>query len=242
MYGLDFTSSQQELARWSVEHPDDPLGPVSIAASVLFSEFDRLGILESQFYTDDTTFTERKRLTPDPEARKRFDAALASAESLAQARLAKNADDHDALFAMAMTYGLRADYTALVEKRNLASLSLTKHASKYADQLLAIAPDYYDAYLATGVHQYIVGSLFAPVRWMLRLGGYTGDKKEGLRQVQLTADHGHYLAPFARLLLAIAALRDHDKAKAKEILSKLRDEYPTNPLYAREIARIDAGK
>ena len=58
--------------------------------------------------------------------------------------------------------------------------------------------------------------------------------------MQLTADHGQYLGPFARILLAIAYVRDKDNARARGVLAALRDEFPRNPLFAREIARLDA--
>ena len=56
--------------------------------------------------------------------------------------------------------------------------------------------------------------------------------------MKLTAEKGHYLEPFARLLLAVAALRDKDKNKARELLAGLAREFPKNGLYARELARL----
>ena len=58
--------------------------------------------------------------------------------------------------------------------------------------------------------------------------------------MQLTADHGRYLGPFARILLAIAYVRDKDNSRARGVLAALRDEFPKNPLFAQEIARLDA--
>jgi hypothetical protein len=57
----------------------------------------------------------------------------------------------------------------------------------------------------------------------------------------LTAEHGRYLGPYARILLAIAYVREKDKPRARLLLASLRDEFPSNPLFAREIARLDAG-
>ena len=238
-YNLDFTSAQREFAGWEREHPADPVAPVSEAAGILFGELDRLGVLETQFYQKDSVFLGRQKLSPDAAKRAQFDAALERAESKAQQVLAKNPKDNDALFTMALVNGLRADYAALVEKRNMASLGYTRDATTWAHKLLTQTPDYYDAYLATGVSNYIIGSLAAPVRWLLRLGGYQGDKKQGMREVEITAAHGHYLAPFARLLLAIAYLRQNDQIRARELLAGLRDQFPANPLFSREIARID---
>src|SRR5580698_2406646 len=116
LYDLDFDRAQQVFVSWQQEHPDDPLGSASEAAGLLFSEFNRLGVLESQFYTDDRTFADRKRLTPDPAVRQRFDAALTQAEDRAKARLVRDSKDRNALFSMVLVFGLRADYAALIEK------------------------------------------------------------------------------------------------------------------------------
>jgi len=241
LYDLDFAQAHEVFAAWEAQHPTDPLGPVCDAAGILFSEFHRLGILESQFFEDDKTFDNRKKLSPDPGVRDRFDAALAQAEKLAGARLQNDPKDRDALFAMTLSAGLKADYAALIEKRNLASLTYTKQATRWAEQLLAVDPNCYDAYLATGISKYIIGSMAAPVRWLLRLGGVSGDKEAGIAELQITAERGRYLAPFARILLAIAYVRDKDKPRARALLASLRDEFPNNPLFAREIARLDTG-
>jgi len=81
-----------------------------------------------------------------------------------------------------------------------------------------------------------------PVRWFLRLGGLPADKQGGIGDLQMTANHGHYFAPFARILLAIAYVREKDKPRAVEVLSGLRAEFPANPLFAREIDRLQNGK
>lgn len=238
LYNLDFAGAQKDFVQWETMHPDDPMGPVSEAAGFLFSEFNRLGVLEAQFFENDDAFVDRPKLTPDPELRDRFHAAIGRAENLARARLTKDSKDRDALFAMTLSSGLQADYAALIEKRNLASLHFTKEASVWAQQLLAVCPDCYDALLATGFSKYVIGSMAAPVRWILRVGGLPADKQGGIADLQTTAEHGHYLAPFARILLAIAYVREKDKPRALQLLTGLRTEFPGNTLFTREIARL----
>lgn len=239
LYNLDFAGAQKDFAAWGAQHPDDPMGPVSEAAGFLFSEFNRLGVLEAQFYEDDEAFRERPKLTPDPAVRDSFQAAIGRSENLARSRLAKDAQDHDALFALTLSAGLQADYAALIEKRNLASLHFTKEASTSAQQLLAVCHDCYDALLATGFSKYLMGSMAAPLRWIFRLGGLSTDKQEGIADLETTAAHGHYLAPFARILLAIAYVREKDKARAVELLTALRREFPGNTLFPHEIAHLE---
>jgi hypothetical protein len=90
--------------------------------------------------------------------------------------------------------------------------------------------------------KYIIGSMAAPVRWLLRMGGLPGDKQAGIADLQLTAQHGHYLAPFARILLAIAYVRDKNKQRALELLTELRTQFPGNTLFPREIIRLQAAR
>lgn len=238
LYNLDFSGAQRDFATWQQQHPEDAVGPVSEAAGLLFSEFHRLGVLEAQFYENDASFAARSKLTPEPAVRQQFQNAIGRAENLAHARLAKDPKDRDALFALTLSSGLQADYAALIEKRNLASLHYTKQASIAAEQLLAVCHDCYDALLATGFSKYIIGSMSAPVRWILRMGGLPADKAGGITDLQTTAEHGHYLAPFARILLAIVYVREKDKPRALQLLTALRSEFPANTLFPREIARL----
>ena len=76
------------------------------------------------------------------------------------------------------------------------------------------------------------------MRWVLRMTGAQTDKEEGLKRLQITAEKGQFLAPFARLLLAVAALRDKDSQAARNLLAGLAAEFPHNQLYAKELARI----
>ncbi len=87
--------------------------------------------------------------------------------------------------------------------------------------------------------RYIIGSMAAPVRWVLRLGGVSGDKDGGIAELQLTAAKGHLLAPFARILLAIAYVREKQLPQARELLHGLEQEFPNNTLFGRELARLD---
>jgi hypothetical protein len=58
------------------------------------------------------------------------------------------------------------------------------------------------------------------------------------RLLKLTAEQGHYLAPFARLMLAVGELRDGRVQQGKAILIGLSQEFPKNTLYQRQIARL----
>jgi len=140
LYNLDFEKGHEVFLSFQREHPQDPVGPTAEAAGILFSEFHRLGVLEGQFYENDKKFLNRDEKEPDPGVRDRFKAALTRAQNLASSRLAANAKDRDALFAMTLTSGLQADYAAMIEKKNMSSLHFTREANEWADHLVAVYP------------------------------------------------------------------------------------------------------
>jgi hypothetical protein len=236
MYNLDFQQAHQHFSTWERLHPDDPMGPVSQAAGYLFAEFARLGILESQLFTNDKTFEARKKLSPDPKVHQDFDAAEARGNQLADAALKLNPGDSNALFAQVLALGLRSDYLAMIDKQDFAALKYMKQGRMLAQQLLKQKPDAYDALLAVGIENYLTGIKPAPVRWMLQMGGIQTDKEQGIRELEQTAAHGNLLKPFAKLLLAVAALRDKNDTQGCDLLHELAAAYPRNPLYTNNAA------
>ena len=239
MYNLDFPAAHHTFLTWQQDHPQDPMGFVSDGAAQLFSEFDRLHILESDLFTDDAKFKSRSSLTPDPATKRTFDHDLEQAEKLAAQVLSRTPNDEGAILAEVLLNGLRGDYVALIEDRDFASLGYMKKSRILAEKLLAQDPSCYDAYLAVGAENYILSLNAAPVRWLLQLTGAKTDKQEGIARLKLAAEKGTYLAPYARLLLAVAALRDKDTKTAHNLLQGLALEFPKNQLYAKELARLE---
>ena len=234
MYNLQFDEAHRTFAEWERLHPEDALGPASDAAAYLFTEFDRLHILQSEFFTHDDHFITDHKLAPDPALKQKFETTLARASDLA----ARLPDDPNARFAAVLCHGLHSDYLALIEKQYMPSFKEMKTARTMAEQLLTTHPNYYDAWIAVGVENYMLSIKPAPIRWLLKLGGGVADRATGLAKLRLTAEKGRYLLPFARLLLAVAALRDHNTAFARDTLQELAREFPHNPLYVQELARL----
>ena len=176
---------------------------------------------------------------PDPKIKSEFEKELTKVDNLAKKRLAVSSRDENAMFATVLANGMRADYAAMIEKRNFAALSYVKNSRATAEELLKIHPNCYDAYLAIGVENYLLSLKSAPVRFILRIGGAQTDRDEGLQKLALTAEKGYYLAPYARLLLAVAAMRDNNHAKASELLTDLLHEFPDNDLIKKELGRVE---
>lgn len=239
MYNLNFDQAFRSAEQAKAADRNNPLPWVAEACGALFRELDRFHILRSELFASDDTFDKREAHSWDPSHRQQFEAALSGAQTVAKQRLARDKNDQKALFAMALVNGLQADDAALLAKKNMAALSFTKAANGYAERLLAEEPDYYDAYVATGMGKYIIGGKAAPVRWLLRLGGLKGDQAEGVHDLTLAAAHGHFLKPFAKILLAFDDLRHKDKAAARARLSELHSQFPNNPLFTQELAKLE---
>ena len=239
MYDLKFDDAHRNFGVWKHDHPEDSLGPASNAAAFLFSELARLGALESELFVDDSRFKNRPKLTPDKTKGAMFAQEVAEAEHLADASLQKSSVDPNALFVKSLTLGLRADYAGLVEKRSFAALDFTKQSRAFADRLLAADPQAFDAYLGPGVENYLLSLKAAPLRVLLRMTGSNVDREKGIEEIRQTAQHGYYLEPFAKLLLAVAAMRDNNPGGARQILEELHRRFPDNDLYFREMNRIE---
>ena len=238
LYELKPEEARAQFEAWQKSHPEDPLGSASEAAAYLFEECYRQGVLTSEFFLDNKRFLGKVAVRPDPQLRAAFFAADKQAQDLAQLRLKANPDDTNALFAMTLSLGMQADYASLIDKHQVESLKLIKDADRYADKLLAVAPDAADAYLTLGAANYIIGSLPGYKKFFLGLSGIHGDKKAGIQQLEIAAARGHYLRPFAKILLALAALREKNTALARTQLEELVAEFPDNPLFASELAKL----
>jgi hypothetical protein len=241
MYDFDFPSAHEVLNRNIAEHPEDPLPYAFRASAYLFYELDRLSILESEFLTDDKQIAEKKKkLDPDPVNREKFVKAVHDVETRADAALKVNPKNEQALFAMSIAQGVATDYMAFVEKKQFASLSVAKRSNGYAQQLLALDPKFYDAYLTAGISEYMLGSLPFFVRWFVHFDNVAGSKERGIDRLRLTAREGHYFKPFAKIMLSIFALRDNHPQEAQQWLTELARDYPQNRLFRHELTKVNA--
>ncbi len=237
LYAQNFSQAREKFDTWESQHPEEPFGQVAIAASYLFEELYRQGVLSSDFFLNEKRFLHGIEGKPDAEQMKSFQDALTRARKLAKARLSKNKRDPEALFALTLAAGMESNADMMLKKQHLESLKRLKEGNEYAKELLAEQPDANDAYVALGSANYIIGSLSGGARFFLRFGGIHGDKKLGMQQLGKTIDGGRYLQPFAKILLALASRREKQNPTAQKLLHELSEEFPESPLYAAEYAK-----
>jgi hypothetical protein len=237
LYAQRFPEARETLENWESAHPDEPFGQVAVAASFLFEEMYRQGVLSSDFFLNEKRFLHGIEGKPDPGRMKDFRDALDRARELARQRLRARPKDPEGLFALTLADGMESDALAILEKKQLDALKRMKEANEFAKQLLAEQPDSNDAYVALGTANYIIGSLNPLFRFALSFGGIHGDKRLGMEQLHKTVDGGRYLKPFAKILLALSARREKQNVLAQKLLLELSQEFPSSPLFAAEYAK-----
>ena len=237
LYNFDFAGTHAALDAGLRTRPDDPLNYSVRGAAYLFSEYDRLKILELDFFEDDSKVTDRKKMKPDRRAKEQLFRVTAQARKLALAKLAVDSTDSHALFALCTAAGTETDYISLVEKRYFRAYSLSRESQQYAHRLLAMNPPFYDAYVTLGSVEYVVGSLNFFFRLFIRFDRITGSKQKAVENLKLVIERGKYFRPFAKVLLAAIYLREDQAHQALPLLKELERDFPENPLIRKEVVR-----
>jgi hypothetical protein len=235
LYELHFADGRNEFVQYQKLHPEDPLGKAAEAASYLFEQFNSKGVLTSEFFLNDSKFLNGVDGNPKDNRNNDFEVANQQARTMAKQRLSQYPRDPHSLLVLTMTDGMEADYDALIEKKQMASLGLIKQAEAEAKDVLGIDPSAQDAYVALGAGNYIVGCLPGYKRAIIWFGGVHGDRQRGMDQLQSAATNGHYLQPFAKILLALASERERHHDRARSLLAELATEFPANPLFQHEL-------
>jgi len=239
MYELDFSGARLDFLACQKEQPNDPLGKAAEAASYLFEELNAKGVFSSAFFLNDSKLLGGVDGRPEDNRNDAFVNANNAAREIAKQLLRSNAHDPRGLLVLTITDGMEADYDGLIIKKQLASVHLIRQAESEAATLLATDPSAQDAYLALGASNYIVGSMSGFKRTFLWFDNVHGDRAKGLHQLEMAAQNGHYLAPFAKILLALALEREHQTERARALLADLTAEFPANPLFAHELSLVD---
>lgn len=240
LYNFDFVGAHRFIDQQVATDPADPLSYAVRASALLFQELDRLQILEGEFFADDKRLIDKKKIKADTGLKGRFFQSIGEAQKSAQVRLAKNPQDADALFAMALASGLTGDYSSLIEKRQLNSFSYYKESTGFAQSLLKAHPAFVDAQMTTGFSEYLIGSLPFFAKWFVKIDGIEGSKQLAAEKMKKVAQSGRYLKPFAKILLSIYYLRENQPAQSRSFLMELARDYPNNPLFRKELLKLDA--
>jgi hypothetical protein len=159
--------------------------------------------------------------------------------SLAEAELAKKDTAEMELYA-GLGYASRARLLGLrYEKMPVARAGV--EARKHLLRCIELDPDMADAYLGLGLYNYYVDTLSAMakiLRFFMGIPG--GDKREGLRQLEIASTKGQLTQAEARFNMA-KNLRNYDLnyARAEEAAAPLVAQYPANCIFLLQLGDIE---
>jgi Tfp pilus assembly protein PilF len=238
LYNLEFDSARELFRQVVADERESATARAFLASALLYEILARQGELQSQLFVTTNHFLHQERLRPDPELKRDFLEVVEEAQSLSRQRLKKNHRDPDGLFALGLTYATLANYAAGVEGKYFHGLHQGEKAHKYHKKLRQLQPEIHDTGIVLGTHDYVLGSLPPVKRFFLLFVGARGNRQRGLQHLQEAAERGEFLRTYARVLLAVASIREKKLEDARHILERLRADYPRNPLFLFELARF----
>ena len=243
-YLLDYPAAVVRFERIHEEHPGDPEATAMLLNVVVFQELYRQDLLDTTFYANDGFLTGKHATDEDPKKRDQIFALSDEAVREADARVSKNPNDVDALFARGWVRSLRCTYVAMVERGFGAAFRLASKAKDDCARVLEIDPDYVDAKLVVGVYAYVVGALPLPFKFLIGFIGITGSKSKGMEMLWDDARRGPATSLEARTVIALFLRREGKYQQAIEVVRSLKQEYPRDYLFCLEDANLrkDAGE
>jgi tetratricopeptide (TPR) repeat protein len=198
----------------------------------------RSGSLESELVTGTNPFLRRPKMEPTDDERRSLNEHVETVLKMAQARLAANPKDVEALYAQGVAYSLRANYNFLARKAYLDALRDATNARKAHDRVVQLAPSNIDARLVQGVHEYIVTDLPFTYRIVGFLTGFHGDRENAVRILKLVAAKGNRNRSDAEVMLAAIYRRERRPAEAIPLLQDMIRRYPRNYLFRFELIQM----
>ena len=237
-YDLDYPGAVSRFEHFRQMHPGDPQASALLLDASLFQELYRLDLLDTTFYANDGFLTGRHATIEDPQARDRILALADEAIREADARIAKNPNDIDALFARGWTRSLKCTYLAMVQRGFGAGFRLALKAKDDEEHVLKLDPDYADAELVVGVYQYVVGALPLPFKFLIGFAGITGSKQKGFTLLMDDGNRGVITGVEARTVTALFLRRESRYKDAIQVVLALKAQYPHDYLFALEEANL----
>ena len=236
-YNLDYDAAIQDFERILARHPNDPFAVNHLLSAVQVRELYRMGAMNTGEYANDSFIGQAHR-PAEPGQKERIKQLVAQAEKLEEAELASNPNNVDALYARGVTRGQFALYTALIERAWFSSLRNAVGARHDHERVLELNPQYIDAKLVVGAHNYVMGSLSFAVKMAVALAGLSGDKEKGLQYLNDAYHSDGETSVDAGVVLMVFLRREHRNEEALQIARAIGPRFPRNYLLPLEEANL----
>lgn len=236
-YNMEYDRATQEFEKILERHPNDPAAVNHLLTSVLMRNLYETGGMNTGDYTNDSFIGHAPRPS-DPKMKQRIKELARRAEALEDQELKANPKDVDALYCRGVTRAQFAVYTGLVERAWFSALRNAVAARHDHEHVLELDPDYVDAKLVVGTHNYVVGNLPWSIKVAAALAGLNGSRDKGLEYLREVAKTDGENSVDAKVLLSLFLRREHHYAEALGYMQELSTKYPNNHLFPTEVANL----
>src|SRR5271157_2714204 len=236
-YNFQQDAAIQDFERILARHPNDPFAVNHLLSAVQMRELYRMGAMNSGEYSNDNFIGVAHR-PADPAQKERIKQLVEQAKKLENAELARDPNNVDMLYARGVTRGQFALYTALIERAWFSALRNAVGARRDHERVLELAPQYTDAKLVVGAHNYVMGNLSLAVKIAVALVGLSGDKDKGLQYLNDAYRANGETSVDAGVVLMVFLRREHRYADALQIASAIAPRFPRNYLFPLEEANL----
>jgi hypothetical protein len=236
-YNMEYDRAQPEFERNLEKHPNDPFAVNHLLTAILMRNLYETGSMNTGDYANDSFIGRAPRPT-DQKIKDRIKELAHRAETLEEERLKANPKDVGALYCRGVTRAQFAVYTALVERAWFSALRNAVGARHDHERVLELDPQYLDAKLVVGTHNYVVGNLPWSIKAAAALAGLSGSKEKGLAYLREVAKQDGSNAVDAKVVLSLFLRREHQYDEALGYMQDLSAKYPKNHLFPTEVANL----
>jgi tetratricopeptide (TPR) repeat protein len=236
-YNMEFEQSTRDFEKVLARHPRDPRALNHLLTSVLMHQLYETGAMNTGEYANDSFIGQTHRPV-DPKVKERIKRLVAEAERIEEEELKANPDDVDAIYARGVTRAQFSLYTALIERAWFSALRNAVGARHDHERVLELDPNYVDAKLVVGTHNFVMGSLPWSVKVAVALVGLSGSKEKGLQYLREVAQSNGENAVDAKVVLSLFLRREQNFDEARGMMTELATRYPKNYLFSIEVANL----
>lgn len=237
-YNMEYDRATQEMEKLLEKHPDDPFAVNHLLTVILMHDLYETGSMNTGDYQNDSFIGRAPRPT-DPKIKERIKSLARRAEKLEEQQLQANPDDINALYCRGVTRAQFAVYTGVVERAWFTALRNAVGARHDHERVLELDPQYTDAKLVVGTHNYVVGNLPWSVKVAAAIAGLSGSKEKGLSYLREVAKTSGENAVDAKVILSLFLRREHQYDEALGYMQELAVRYPHNHLFPTEVANLE---
>jgi len=237
-YNMEYDRALQEFEKIVEKRPNDPFALNHLLTAVLMRDLYETGSMNTGDYANDSFIGRTPRPT-DPKIKQEIKDLARRAENIEDQELKANPNDVNALYCRGVTRAQFAVYTGIVERAWFSALRNAVGARHDHERVLELDPNYIDAKLVVGTHNYVVGNLPWSVKVAAAIAGLSGSKEKGLEYLREVARSNGENSVDAKVILSLFLRREHQYDEALGYMNELTAKYPHNHLFPTEVANLE---